>query len=427
MKLDYTYTTLDNGLRVLLHRDASMPIVCVNMAYHVGSSNEQHGLRGFAHLFEHLMFEGSQHVPRGKFDFYCEQAGGFSNAYTSEDKTNYYLVLPSNHLETGLWLESDRLLALTMTGEAFETQRDVVMEEKRQRVDNQPYGSYDTKLAEMLFGTGPYGHPVIGYMEDLRSAGMDAVYNFHKRHYRPDNAVLSIAGDIDERKAMKMIETWFAPIPNGEAEQLPVKLQSPASDTEVRATIPDAVPLPGVFLAWRIPPESHEDFIALDLVSDILGSGESSRLHRSLVYERQIASQVSAWVEGREASGQLVVYAIANPGRSAEQLEAAIDEVIERLIDEGPGSGEMQKTKNRVEAMFYQSLQSITSRADRFAHYALFYDEPALAGSMIDRYMKTGADDIHHAVSRYLQPAQRAVLHYVPRNNGGAPPSQHDR
>jgi zinc protease len=414
MNLDLEYFTLENGLRVVLHRDVSTPVVSLSIGYHVGSKDESAGKTGFAHLFEHLMFDGSVHIPRAMFDRYCEQAGGSNNAYTNEDKTCYYMVLPSHQLELGLWLESDRLLGLNLTAEGLDTQRSVVLEEKRQRSDNQPYGTYDEKMAELLFKDHPYGHSVIGSADDIRGASMADVIAFHDAYYRPDNAALVVAGDIDRDEARRMVDAYFGPIPAGGPPARPA-MPGEAAHAEAREIIQDNVPLPAVFIGYRIPRESSDTFIAMDLVADILGNGESSRLHHALVYELQIANQASVIVDPRQHDGMLLVYAIANPGHTADELEDAIDSEIQKLLLAGLAPDELEKTRNRMESSYYIALQSMGMRADRLAHFALFYDDPWMLTGLMDRYLCVGADDMAMAASAFLRSSNRSVLHYLPR------------
>ena len=414
MKLDIRYETLGNGLRVVLHRDCTTPVVSISMVYHVGSKDEATGKTGFAHLFEHLMFDGSVHIPRAMFDRYCEQAGGSNNAYTNEDKTCYYMVLPSHQIELGLWLESDRLLGLNLTEEGLDTQRHVVLEEKRQRADNQPYGTYDEKMAELLFKDHPYGHPVIGYLDDITGATMQDVVAFHDAFYRPSNASLVVAGDIDYQETRRLIDQYFGTISRGIQMPRPTVLAD-FPETELREIILDNVPLPAVFIGYRIPNEYHDEFIAMDLVSDIFGSGESSRLHHALVYEQQIANQASLIIDARQQESMVLFYAIANPGHSADALEAAIDREIHKLLLAGLTTTELEKTRNRIESSFYNALHSMSMRADRLGHYALFYDDPTSMTTMLHRYLSTSQESMLDAASKFLRPSNRAVLHYLPR------------
>lgn len=426
MIIEPAYHVLSNGLRVVLHRDAHIPIVCVNIAYRVGSKDESPGKTGFAHLFEHLMFDGSANVPRGGYDRYCEQAGGYNNAYTSEDKTCYHIVLPSNQLELGLWLESDRLLQLMLTPDGLETQRSVVMEEKRQRVDNQPYGTYDTRLAEMLFSGHPYGHPVIGSMDDIAAATMCDVETFHATYYQPNNAALALAGDFDPAEALELIERYFGTIPSRPAAPRPVE-PALAPPSETRAVVHDAVPLAAVFMGYRIPREAHDDFILSDLLSDMLGNGESSRLHHTLVYEQQIASQASAYIEAREHTGMLTIFAVTAPDHGIEELERAIDQEIGALRAAPPSEEEMRKILHRVEYLHHQGMLSFSTRADRLAHYALFYNDPLLINVTLHKYLAATPEELHAAARAYLDPDLRVVLHYLPVNGAAADaPSEDD-
>jgi len=413
MHIDYKYETLANGLRLVLHPRYHTPVVCISMSYHVGAKDENKGKTGFAHLFEHLMFDGSENVPRGAFDRYCELAGGYNNAYTSEDKTNYHMLLPSNQLELGLWLESDRLRGLALTESGLDTQRHVVMEEKRQRVDNQPYGTFDTVMAEMLYSNHPYGHPVIGSMEDIAAATMDDVTSFHRQYYRPGNAALVIAGDIEPDRVFSLVEKYFSDIPQ-------VSSDAPGSSFTLedihagRKVVEDDVPLPAVFAGFRIAPEMEPGFIAMDLCSDILGNGESSRLYRSMVYDSNIASQVSAYVESREFQSMLMIYAVANPGHSAAELEEAIDAEISSLLANSITVPEIEKIRNKVEYSYYQHLQTLTSTADRLGHYALLYDHPEHIHTMLGEYLATSAEDIVETSREVFSEGNSVVVHYIP-------------
>ncbi len=424
MNIDFTYTQLDNGLRIVIHPDRSLPIVCINIAYHVGSKDEKSGKTGFAHLFEHLMFDGSRNVPRGAFDRYCEQAGGYNNAYTNEDKTNYYMVLPSNQLEVGLWLESDRLLGLQLTEQGLETQKSVVMEEKRQRVDNQPYGTMEERIAQLSYTVHPYNHPIIGSMEDIASATFEDVVRFHKTYYTPDNAVLTIAGDVDASRAVKLAQRYFGDIQRGNSVPR-VAAAEPPRNRETRAIVEDDVPLPAVFMAFNICEETGGDLIPLDMLSDLFGYGESSRLHQRLVYERNIANQASAFIDVREHPGLMMFYAMANPGISAQALEDAINEEINAALTQGMHERELNRIKNKIESAYYQSMQSISLRADRLTHHALMYDQPERLTMLIHEYLSTGIDSLINTGRRYLRPENRTVLHYVPRNEAPLPETEY--
>lgn len=412
MTLDLHTFRLRNGLRVVMHRDAQAPLVCVNLAYDVGSRDEVPGEFGYAHLLEHLMFNGSAHVPRGAFDAWCEGVGGYNNAFTSEDKTNYYMVLPSSHLELGLWLESDRLFGLEITEDGFRAQQSVVLEEKRQRIDNQPYGQVEEAVATALFAGQAYGHTVIGTEADLEHATRDRLYAFYRRHYRPENAVLVLTGDLDPQDAEIKVRRWF----EEEMEPSAPRTLPPAAPQAVKACTEmyDAVPLEGVFVAWRICSEQDPDFLALDLATDILGSGESSRLIRRLLYDTTLASQANAYVEARKDPGQLMVYAIANPGHDAAELEAVILEEVERLAERGPTPEEIERVRNRVAATFYLSMTTMAARAEKLAHFALVDDDPQRIERIVDEYLAVSATDIQASVRTWLRRDTAARIFVLP-------------
>ncbi len=417
ISLPHASFELDNGLRVVLHRDDASPIVCLTMLYNVGSKDETAGRSGFAHLFEHLMFEGSANVPRGAFDRHCELAGGYNNAYTSEDKTCYYMMLPANHLELGLWLESDRLADLCLTGEGLETQRSVVIEEKRQRVDNQPYGTLDTKLSMLLYPDHPYGHPVIGSTGDLEAAAMEDVAAFHRTWYRPDNAALALAGDIDIDEAAGLVRKWFEGISGRRNASPPRETPLPGRNGACETVI-DAVPLPGVFLGFQTPPERDADFLALDIAAEAFGSGEACRLHKSLVYDKRIASQAAVLMEPRRFGGMLLAHAIAAPGRTAVELEAALREEVGRMRDCPPSEAEYLRARNRIEAQYVQQLHSLAARADRFAHHALFDGDASIVETLLDEYLGVSRETVVEAVRQYLDPETAVMITYLPSDEG---------
>jgi zinc protease len=406
---------LDNGLRVILHEDHTSAVVCLNIAYHVGSKNENLSRRGFAHLFEHLLFDGSAHVPRGKFDEYITQAGGHDNAYTTEDKTNYYEVLPSHQLELALWLESDRMLEFAATEIGLATQKQVVKEEKRERYDNTPYGSLSIRMNRLAYSQYSYWWAVIGDMETIDAATLLDVRTFFERFYVPGNAVLVIAGDFDPKHARERIRQYFEPIPN----TAPPIIQPPFDDPDLleeRREIIDSepVPLPAVFYAYRVPPEGSREFLALDLLTDILSSGESSRLYRKLVYESQIASEVTAYVDGREMPGLLYLYAIhREPNGTTEELEAALQEVISEVILRGVTERELQKAKNKVEARTIASRVTMQGRADQLAHAALFYEDANRVNTLLDEYGRVTLEEVRQAAERYLRSSNRCSVLYL--------------
>ncbi|HET6401325.1 MAG TPA: pitrilysin family protein [Candidatus Kapabacteria bacterium] len=406
---------LENGLRVILHEDHTSAVVCLDIAYHVGSKNEDLSRRGFAHLFEHLLFDGSAHVPRGKFDEYITQAGGHDNAYTTEDKTNYYEVLPAHQLELALWLESDRMLEFAATEIGLATQKQVVKEEKRERYDNTPYGSLSIRMNRLAYTQYPYWWAVIGDMETIDAATLTDVRTFFERFYVPENAVLVLAGDFDREQAGEGIRRYFGSIPN----VVPPIVQPPFDDpdlSEERRVIVDSepVPLPAVFYAYRVPPEGSREHLALDLLTDILSSGESSRLYRKLVYELQIASETASYVDGREMPGLLYLYAIhREPHGAIGELEAALQEAVSEVVLHEVSETELQKAKNKVEARTVASRVTVQGRADQLAHAALFYEDANRVNSLLDEYGSITLEEVRHAAGRYLKTSNRCSVLYL--------------
>jgi zinc protease len=414
--IDFEAYKLSNGLRVILHEDHQASVVCVNVAYHAGSKNESVSRRGFAHLFEHLLFEGSKHVPRGAFDQYIAHAGGHDNAYTTEDITNYYEVLPSHQLELALWLESDRMLEFAIGEESLATQKSVVKEEKRERYDNTPYGSVSIKMNRHIYKEFPYWWAVIGDMDTIEAATLHDVRDFFDTYYAPSNAVLVLAGDFDPANARVLIEKYFGGIPNRVPEIERPVFTDPEPSEERREVIADEpVPLTGVFYGYRIPPEGTTDFIALDLLTDILASGESGRMYRKLVYDLQVASETSAYVDGREHPGILYAYAIASgPEIDSKLLEAALDGVLTDVAVSGVTEAELQKAKNKTEARTVASRVTLQGIADQLAHAATIFGDPGEVNSLLAKYQKITVEDIRRVAKQYLVSRNRSALVYEP-------------
>ncbi len=411
----YAVDSLANGLKLIVHEDHSTPIVAVNVLYHVGSANEVTGRTGFAHLFEHLMFEGSMNVPGNEFDGYTNRAGGTNNAYTANDKTNYYEIFPANWLDVALWMESDRMANLAFSDENLENQRQVVKEERRFRVDNQPYGTVEEQLYRRIYPAGhPYSWPVIGSMADLDAATMDDFKSFFHKYYAPNNATLVVAGDITMAEVKPMVERYFADIARGPAivrpTIAPVRLAA-----EQRATVEDDVQLPGVFMGYPVTAEGAADTYALQLASDILSDGESSRLYDALVYRGQLVQSVNTSVDDLEGAGMFTVSAVANAGKTVAQIEAALNKELVRLASAGVTEAELQKAKYSREAGFIASRATVQGKANNLAHYATMRGDIRLINSEIDRYMSVTAADIQRVVRQYLVPSNRVVLGYVPR------------
>ena len=413
--MPYRQFQLPNGLNVILHQDKTVPVVAVNVWYHVGSANEKPGRTGFAHLFEHLMFEGSKHVPEGQFDILLEAAGANNNGSTTNDRTNYVIDVPTNALELALYLESDRMgyLLDAMPPEQVNSQRDVVKNERRQSYENRPYGMASLEIDKMLWPAGhPYSWPVIGYMEDLTAASQQDVVEFFKKYYAPNNASLVIAGDIDFDRTRALVEKWFGELPRGAVVE-PVA-PPPAMLTGVkRQTITDQVSLPRLYLAWLTPRYFAPGDATLDLVSSILTGGKNSRLYKRLVYEDQIAQDVSSFQSSSALGSSYLIIATARRGRTAAELQKAIDEEIDRLRREPPDAREMQRALNQIEASFYRRMERVggfSGKADQLNAYYFAGGGPDFFAEDLARYTSLTASDLQAAVVRWLPRERRVEL-----------------
>jgi zinc protease len=421
LRVPYTEFTLDNGLHVILHRDTSVPTVAVNVWYHVGSANEKPGRTGFAHLFEHLMFEGSKNVPEGAFDSWLEAAGGNNNGSTNPDRTNYYIDIPSSALELALFVESDRMAYLldTMTPARVDGQRDVVKNERRQSYENQPYGRAFLSLFELLYPKNhPYSWPTIGSMEDLTAASHGDVTEFFKTYYAPNNASLVIAGDIDVEGTRKLVEKWFNEIPRGPA--VPSITAPPTALAEVKKhTMTDRVQLPRLYLAWHTPAVYDPGDAAMDVAASLLTGGKNARLYRRLVYDLQIAQDVSAFQQSQALGSVFLVVATARPGQTLDKLQAVIDEELEKLRTDLADEREMARTLNQIEANFYRGMERVGGfggKADQLNAYYTRTGMPDYFQEDLARYRALSADDVRSAVRRYLPRNQRVELSVVPEN-----------
>lgn len=410
--------TLANGLRVIVHEDRSVPIVTVNTWYHVGSGDERQGRTGFAHLFEHLMFMGSQHVPTGQFDQLLEAAGADNNGSTTEDRTNYYETGPANAIELMLYLDSDRMgyLLPEITPEKVEIQRGVVQNERRQRVDNQPYGLAEENILSRLFPAGhPYSWPVIGSLADLQAASIEDVRNFFRTNYAPNNATIVIAGAITTAEARRLAERWFGDIPRGTTE---VPRNHPPAFTierNVFHTLEDRVQLPRVYNAWHTVRSYADDDAALSVMASILAGGRSSRLYKRLVYEAQIATQVAAYHDALKMDGSLRLFATARPGHDLNELQREIDAQIRILADSGPTAREVQRVQNQTEAQFLGAMETVLGKADQLNQYQYFVGQPDWFQQDLDRYRRVTPADVQRVARQYLATANRVTLSVVPQ------------
>jgi len=416
--LPYAKRTLRNGLDVIVHEDRRVPIVAVNLWYHVGSKNERSGRTGFAHLFEHLMFEGSEHYNGGYF-LPLQQAGALLNGSTNSDRTNYWEVVPTSALELALWMESDRMgyLLPALTRERFETQRGVVLNERRQNYENRPYGMALMALSAALFPPDhPYHWLTIGDAEDLRAMEFEDVRSFFRTYYHPANASLALAGDIDSERGFELAEAYFGDIPAGDK---PSSVHADASVTrEVRLVLEDRVELPRVYMAWHSPAMFAEGDAEADLLADLLANGKTSRLYRTLVYDKRMALDVSAYQHSREISSFFLLASTAAPGQSLTEITALIDERIQHLADEGPVAEEMERGLAQAEAHFMYRLQTVGGfggKSDQLNAYNVFRGDPDFFGNDLARYQRASRESVRAAARRYLAFDRRVLLSIVPR------------
>jgi zinc protease len=416
--LPYTKRTLANGLDVIVHEDRHVPIVAVNIWYHVGSKNERPGRTGFAHLFEHLMFEGSEHHNTGYFPP-LQQAGALVNGSTNTDRTNYWEVVPTSAVDRALWMESDRMgyLLPALTRERFETQRDVVLNERRQNYENRPYGMAFMALSAALYPSDhPYSWMTIGSADDIRAMQLEDVHAFFRTYYHPGNASLVLAGDIENDRAFELAERYFGDLKPG---RMPSPVVAGASlGEEQRLVLEDRVELPRVYIAWHSPAMFADGDADLDLVGDLLANGKTSRLYRTLVYERRIALDVSAHQHSRELASFFLLAATAAPGQSLSDIVAEIDAELERLSANGPTDSEMERSMAQAEAQFMYRLQTVGGfggKSDQLNAYNVLCGTPGFFTADLDRYRRATPETIRSAAQQYLSRSPRVVLSVIPR------------
>ncbi len=465
-KVDFVEYDLPNGLHVILHEEKSTPIVAVSILYHVGSKNEKVGRTGFAHFFEHLLFEGSTNISRGEYDKLVEGNGGTLNANTSNDRTYYYEILPSNQLELGLWLESERLLHAKVENIGIETQRQVVKEEKRQRVDNQPYASFITEAFKRMFIDHPYNWVPIGSMEDLDAAQEEDYINFYRTYYVPSNATLSIAGDIDIAETKKYIDTYFGSIPKGQAINLvrdyenltgdefsakygvdrsvltgqdynnpkspeakkllskyaamPTAINRPPNYTGrltsvIKDTIYDNIQLPAIFITYNFPNQTDKDFYALEMMNEILSGGSSSRLNKGIVEKKQMAVNCFSFPFGMEAGGVGILGAISSMGTDLNDLQKAIDDEIVKMQNELVSQEEFEKIRNKMENDLITMNSRVVGIAENLADNHVYFGSAARTNTMLEGYLKVTREDIQRVAKKYFTQDERLILYYLPK------------
>ena len=421
LTVPFTQFTLPNGLHVILHEDHTVPLATVNVWYHVGSAREKPGRTGFAHLFEHLMFEGSAHVKEGEFDTLLEAAGATNNGSTETDRTNYYIDLPSNALELGLFLESDRMgyLLDAMSPERVNGQRDVVKNERRQSYENAPYGMASIEIDKMLYPEGhPYRWPTIGYMEDLTAASYEDVVEFFRKYYQPGNASLVIAGDIDPVKTRTLVEKWFGDVKPGTTAVLPIDYPHAMLTGVSRKTIEDRVQLPRLYISWLTPSLYKPGDAELDVVSQVLAGGKNSRLYKRLVYDLQIAQDVSAFQASAALDSQFQIVVTARPPDATttpkaliDRIRTIVDEEIAKLQQSPPAAREFQRAINQIEASFYNRMENVggfSGKGNQLNAYYTATGDPDYFNEDLSRYRALSASDIQAAAAFWL-PANRRV------------------
>lgn len=467
-KIEYVEYDLANGIHVILHEEHATPIVAVSVLYHVGSKNENPDRTGFAHFFEHLLFEGTSNIDRGEYSELVEKNGGTLNANTSQDRTFYYEILPSNQLELGIWLESERMLHAKVDSVGIETQRSVVKEEKRQRVDNTPYGTFFQNVFANVFTEHPYKWQPIGSMEHLDAAVEKDYVDFYRTYYVPSNATLSIAGDINIEETKKWINKYFASIPSGEAinmyrdyetlsddafkakytveksqldqnnfmnpkdktaaavvkryASMPVEIERPAKSTEKltevkRVTVEDNIQLPGLFMAYNLPDQTHKDMYALQMMNDVLSGGSSSRINKSVVEKQELAQFAFAFSYGLEDAGLGIFAAIAAKDVSLDQIQTALDEQIKLISTDLITEEEFQKIRNQYENDFISSNASVAGIAENLANNHVYMGSAEYTNNELEKYMSVTREDIRRVAKQYLTPDARVIIQYVPKQD----------
>jgi predicted Zn-dependent peptidase len=414
-EVTYEEYKLDNGLHVILHQDNTAPLITTSVMYHVGGKDRTEGRTGFAHLFEHLLFEGTENIERGKWFEIVSSNGGTNNANTSQDRTYYYEVFPSNNLELGLWLESERLLHPIINQIGINTQIDVVKEEKRRSYDNRPYGQILQVVGNALFSKHPYKDPNIGYMEDLEAATLEDVTAYNKKYYVPNNAVLTVAGDIDIAKAKKMIQDYFGPIKRGPDVVRNYPTEDPIT-VETKKVVYDAnIQIPASIVAYRTPGFKERDAYVLQMISSYLSDGPSSKLYKKMVDDQKQALQVGAFNVDQEDYGMYLVFSLPVGETSLETLNTEIEEEILKVRTTLISEKDYQKLQNKFENQFVNSNSSVEGIAGSLATYYMLYGDTSLINKEIDIYRSISREEIKTVAEKYLKPNQRVIIDYLPQ------------
>lgn len=423
LDLDVQRFQLDNGLRVVMHVDRDAPTVAVCVTYDVGARNEQPGRSGFAHLFEHMMFQGSRNVPKGGHFTLISARGGTLNGTTSSDRTNYYEVVPSGALPTVLWLEADRLQSLAVTRENFENQRQVVQEEYRMRVSNAAYAQGLIRVRELAYGDyWPYAHDAIGSMQDLDNAKLEWLREFHQAYYAPNNAVLAISGGFDPEEATKLVQRFFGDAKPTQVPPYEPPAAVPPQTAERVETLQDHnAKTPGVYQAWVIPPARTEAHYALELATIILAYGDSSALHQRLVREQALLRQVDVWTYDHRGPDLFTLRALLTEQAQTERVLQGIDAELQRLATQGPTAAELNRAKQQLQSYFLFGLESQLARSVQLANFELFWGDARLLNSEVQHYQRVTAEALRDAVAQYLTPERRTTVHILPPSTTPAP------
>lgn len=412
--VEYKEYILDNGMKVVLCKTGNIPVAAVNTTFHVGSKDEEVNKTGMAHLFEHLMFEGSPNVPKGKFDEILSRKGGESNAYTTRDVTSYYITIPSNHLETALWLDSDRINGFSFSEDCIRIQKDVILEEKLLYVDNTPYGTIEEESSKRLFPGNSYSWPVIGKMEDLESVTREDLKKFFEKHYVPENAVISVAGDIDYDKTLSLIEKYYGSIPKGSAGQTN-NFSDAGITSEITAEIPDNIHLEGKFVFYKLPARGTKEYYSMGILDGILSEGDSSRLYQELEYKNELVNEIDSSLHANEHASLFIISALALKGKKSDIIQKKIDAVIEDIKNGNISDDEFQKIINKTETQFHSKRLSIVSLADRLTKFMTYYNSCSKINDEITDYLSVTKKDIVETANKFLNKNQRLILNYKPR------------
>lgn len=415
-QIEFEEYDLDNGLHVILHQDNSTPIIVTSVLYHVGAKNEAENRTGFAHFFEHLLFEGTQNIKRGEWSKLVTSNGGKNNAYTTDDFTYYYEVFPSNNLELALWMESERMLHPIINEIGVETQNEVVKEEKRQRYDNAPYGNWIFEVRKRMFNNHPYQNIPIGKMEDLDAASLDEFIAFNQKYYIPNNAVLVVAGDFNTKEAKKMIETYFHSIPAGQQIQKKTYEEAPLKAPIEAETYDKNIQIPALFTAYRTPKKTAREARVLDMISSYLSDGKSSKLYRKLVDEKKMSLQVAAFNMSMEDYGLYVILSIPMGNTELTAIKNEFDTEIEKLQTELISQKDYEKLLNKFESRFVDTNGSLEGIANSLAEYYTLYGDTDLINSEIEIYRSISREEIREVANKFLTPNQRLILNYLPES-----------